>query len=164
MGALALARLEVKSGAALSLEKTADEGGKAVATAIERLTAFIPTEVTTLYLALVALTSDSSNAARWALTGICLVASPISVIAATKYRNDQENKTLKKRKKPERKLHVPWWPMLASFISFALWVLILPGTVASSLSSYDPKLALVVLLLGEFGLGIVDKCLGSGGT
>lgn len=160
MGALAVARLEIPPIEGSRLERTSGEGGAASA-ALERLAAFVPTEVLTLYVAVLAAADTSADLLRWVITGVCMLLAPLAVLIAHRERSNATNEALRKMNRPPLNPATPKWPMAASFVSFALWVLVLPGTVAASLDFYNSRLALVVLLFGEFGIGLLDRLLRS---
>lgn len=157
MGALSLARLEVPSDATV-LERTAD-GKDSASAALERIVAFVPTEVLTLYLALLALVDTSEDGVRWLITATCVVLAPIAVLVAHRERETKMNEDRKANGRPPKARSTPAFSMVAAAVSFALWVVVLPDSVAASLDAYSSRGALAVLLVGEFALGLADRLL-----
>jgi hypothetical protein len=159
MGAFATARLEFPAFDSSGLEKTSGSGQTAVSQALERVASFVPTEVLTLYLALLALFDTTQKGLQWVLTVVCLVLTPLAVLVAQIERKRAVNRARNRAGKPPLSKKPAPWPMIAAPLSFALWVSVLPSSVVASLSFYDRRGALAVLLLGEFALGITDRLL-----
>ena len=156
MSAFAVARLEVRDVESGALEKTSTATAS-VPAAVERLAAFVPVEVLSLYLAVLAVVDSDSHPVEWIATVGCGALAPVAIYVAFLERVASVNAKRKAAGKPPRSHPTPMWSMVAALVSFALWVIVLPGSVASSLSFYERRAAVAIMLLGEFGIALVDR-------
>lgn len=102
---------------------------------LSELTKYIPTEILSAYIALIALPPATAAVAGatpppehpydgflWAMFWTCAALCPIVVyvLAVAKARNAGHDKP-----------PIPYFPMVASFVAFILWAMVLPNSVIS---------------------------------
>jgi len=128
-----------------------------VETALQTLTTYIPTEVLTLYVAVIAaLASGKGHAgpvngswpAFWFFLGVTPAAAWIAF--ATKIRAVDASKPL-----PLRPRSWPLWEMIAGTIAYAAWAFALPNAPFAGEGWYSPALAGVIVLVTSAILGLV---------
>ena len=124
------------------------------ATALSQIVAYIPTEILTTYVAiLAALSTDTqSSLEKWVTFWIFLGFTPVAswVIFAAKVRTHTGTKS--ERRKAQKKL--PWWEFFSATLAFAVWAYALPASPFSLLSWYKPALGTAGLLFVSFLLGM----------
>lgn len=131
-------------------------GSQTTATTLQTITLYIPTEVITLYVALVAALgpiaakNPDGMGGRWVAFGVFVLFTPIaqSMTFASKLRGD--NKPL-----PKSVNSWPKWEMIASTLAFLAWAVALPNSPFSVLGWYSPAVAGVFVLAGSTILGMV---------
>ena len=121
--------------------------------ALSAIVAYIPTEIVTTYVAVLAALAGSTSQSRtgqWATLFVFLALTPITtwVVYAVKYK--AKNKAL-----PTHLNLWPWWEMVAASLAFIVWSYALPGTPFARLSWYQAGLGSAALLLVSFLLGLV---------
>jgi hypothetical protein len=124
-----------------------------VSTALGLITAFIPIEVLTLYVAVLAAVRDptlKTFSANWIAFFFFLVATPLVVwvLFATKIKAVNKRIPFSPRK-------WPLWEMGAGTISYLAWAFALPESPFSGLFWYSSALAGVVVLLVSTALALV---------
>lgn len=136
-------------------------------TALQVLFGYIPTEVLTLYVAvLAALRPSPSGAAAtgtnalqeatrvtfadWAVFCIFLVATPVILwlVYAAKLKSAQ-------KPLPSRYSAWPVWEMFAATIAYSTWAFALPATPFGQFDWYSPGLAGVAVLVVSMALGLL---------
>jgi len=129
-----------------------DENGNAVNTALHVLFGYIPTEVLTLYVAILAAIQKTGQVTKadWTTFWLFLVGTPVVVwlIFGAK---------LKSAEKP-----VPWaikkwplWEMCAATVAYAAWAFALPNTPFSDYGWYSPGLSGIGVLVASTVLGLL---------
>ncbi len=123
-----------------------------LAAALDAIVAYIPTEVVTTYVAILAAinTGAESRAGQWAAFWAFATVTPVSVwlIFATKLR--AAGKPL-----PVAPKQWPLWEMFAASVAFAAWGYALPDSPFNDFDWYTPAVATVVILGLTFLLGLV---------
>jgi hypothetical protein len=128
-------------------------GGAAIAdtnpvnTALQTVVMYLPTEVLTLYVAVLAATEPSS---RWTSFLAFLVSTPLIVWMVFAAKVKSENRPL-----PILPTTWPVWEMLAGTIAFVAWAFALPTTPFSTLAWYSPGLAGVAVTIASTLLGLL---------
>jgi hypothetical protein len=128
-------------------------GGAAIAetnpvnTALQTVVMYLPTEVLTLYVAVLAATEASS---RWSSFFVFLFATPLIVWMVFAAKLKSENRPL-----PLAPTTWPVWEMLAGTIAFVAWAFALPTTPFSMLAWYSPGLAGVAVTIASTLLGLL---------
>lgn len=124
-----------------------------VTQALEVVTAYIPTEILTLYVATIAAIQGdkaSSALAPWAAFLVFLVATPVVVwlIYAAKFRAQSD--------------HLPWkpadwpkWEMVAGIVAYLAWALALPGNPFMEFGWYSSSLAGIAVMATAALLGLL---------
>jgi hypothetical protein len=122
------------------------------ANTVRSIAAYIPSDVLTVYVAIVAaLASTTTDApSAWVAFALFLVASPLAVwlVYAGQWKASQSKLPISPRERPR-------WEMTASAIAFFAWAFALPETPFSSFSWYNPAIAGVVVLLVVTSLGLL---------
>lgn len=134
-------------------EKTgANQPQTPLATALEAIVAYIPTEIVTTYVAVLAAINDGgrSQSGQWVAFWAFAVVTPVTVwiVFATKIRAAGEPL-------PLTPTAWPMWELAAASIAFVAWAYALPESPFSSFTWYRPALATVVILVVTFALGLV---------
>jgi hypothetical protein len=123
-----------------------------VAAALEVITTYIPTEVLTLYVAVLAAIRAPGPAlpGEWVAFGFFLVATPVVVwlLYAAKVKAAGKDIPLPPRKWPQ-------WEMSAGMVSFLAWAFALPEAPFREFSWYSSALGGVIVLVVSAGLGLV---------
>jgi hypothetical protein len=124
----------------------------AVNTALHILFGYIPTEVLTLYVAVLAAIHQKGTVARadWIIFWSFLVGTPLAVLLvyAGKVRAAQ----------PQASINLPTWPiweMLAATAAYFAWAFALPDPAFSEYPWYSPALAGIIVLVTSTILGLV---------
>lgn len=121
--------------------------------ALSSIVAYIPTEVVTTYVAvLAALGSVASQSPfeKWVTFWVFLGFTPMAtwVIFAVKLKGRNKLKGLKLNQ-------WPWWAIFSASLAFAVWAYALPASPFSTFSWYKPGLGTAGLLFVSFLLGMV---------
>ena len=122
-------------------------------TALSAIVAYIPTEVVTTYVAILAslgAVASQSSLEKWATFWVFLGLTPVAtwILYAVKLKSRNALKGLKFKQ-------WPWWEIIAATIAFTVWAYALPGSAFSSLSWYKPGLGTAGLLFVSFLLGML---------
>ncbi len=134
-------------------------GGKAtpesqVNAAIRILTTYIPTEILTLYVAVLAALQPSTTLAvaspSWAIFWWFLIATPLVIWLVYITKAKSEGKPV-----PWAPLKWPLWEMAAGAIAYVAWAFALPNTPFASLPWYSTGLAGVIVLIASTVLGLL---------
>ena len=127
--------------------------GNSVTTALSVLTTYIPTEVLTMYVAVLAALQDPSNktmTSQWLTFEAFLVATPIVVWLIYSAKVKSAGKEL-----PLSPSKWPLWEMAASMLAYTAWAIALPNTPFAQLSWYSAPLSGIVVLLASTVLGLL---------
>jgi hypothetical protein len=129
-----------------------------ITAALRTVTAYIPTEVLTVYLAVVGALATTGtagttlldpNMTRWVLFWLFVVLTPATVWLTYAAKVQAAGKPLPILR------HWPVWEISAATIAFVIWAFTLPGTPFSSLGWYTPSLGSVAILVGSLLMGLV---------
>ncbi len=129
--------------------------GDRVNAALELITAYIPTEVLTLYVAVAATlqqaAGQSSFQSSWIAFWFFLVFTPIAVwlIYAPKFKAKRNQLPLHPRDWPK-------WEMIAGAVAYLAWAFALPNTPFKELAFYNSALSGVVVLVTSSLLGLIS--------
>ena len=131
-------------------------GTGTVSTTLTTITVYIPTEVLTLYVALVSAqqqgkdTAASARGAEWLAFWLFFIFTPLTVwlVFAGKLRVD--DKPL-----PLHPLAWPAWEMCAATLAFVAWAFALPGTPFAGFSWYSSAVAGIIVLIASTCLGLL---------
>jgi hypothetical protein len=138
--------------AAPEAEGPVNGSGQAVETALNVLFGYIPTEVLTLYVAVLAAIQrpDRVTSAQWAAFWSFLAATPLVVwlVYAAKIKALQKPLPLKFGAWPV-------WEMLAATIAYVAWAFALPNTPFATYAWYSAALSGVAVLVGSTLLGLL---------
>lgn len=122
-------------------------------TALSTIVAYIPTEVVTTYVAILAALgsiASQSSLEKWVTFWVFLGFTPVAtwVVYAVKLKGRNALKGLKFKQ-------WPWWELFSASLAFTVWAYALPGSAFSSLSWYKPGLGTAGLLFISFLLGML---------
>ena len=122
-----------------------------VTAALAVIVTYIPTEVLTVYVAVLAAFSASTTAPRtnWTIFAIFLVATPLTVWAIYAAKVKSANGTL------PRWSQLPVWEMAAGTLAFVAWALSLPSAPFLSYAGLPATLGSVVILVVSALLGLL---------
>lgn len=134
-------------------ERAALADDSPLAAALRAIVTYIPTEIVTTYVAVLAALADDrspSRAGQWAALLTFALLAPVTVwlLFATKLR--AEGLPL-----PRRLAEWPRWEMSAALLAFLAWAYALPDAPFRDWSWYRASLGTVVLLVVSFGLGLL---------
>jgi hypothetical protein len=129
------------------------EASNPVTTAMKVIATYIPTEVLTLYVAVLAAVAnpkDESHSAEWITFYTFLAVTPLVVwiVYATKVKS--ANKPI-----PLNPAQWPLWEMIAATIAYTAWAFALPNSPFTSLGGNTQALAGVIVLVVSTALGLV---------
>lgn len=121
--------------------------------ALSAITAYIPTEIVTTYVAVLAalgVAASQSSLERWVTFWVFLGFTPVAtwVVYAVKLKGRNKLKGLKLKQ-------WPWWAIFSASLSFAVWAYALPNSAFASFSWYKPGLGTAGLLFVSFLLGML---------
>ena len=129
-------------------------------TALNVLFGYIPTEVVTLYVAVVAAlqpagtpgpgTALASPHALWVAFGGFLAVTPVAVWVVYASKLKAAGKPL-----PVQWGAVPAWEMCAASLAFAAWAFALPNTPFRDFTWFSPALASIAVLVMSTALGML---------
>jgi len=125
-------------------------GGQAVDTTLNVLFGYIPTEILTLYIAVLAAIQQTNKATPWAAFWSFLIATPLVVwlVYAAKIRALQKPLPFQFRA-------WPLWEMVAATVAYLAWALALPNTPFVEYPWYSSGLAGVSVLAATTVLGLL---------
>ncbi len=120
--------------------------------ALRAIATYIPTEILTTYLAVVAAihSTSPSKTGQWLAFWFFLVAAPATVW--TLFATNQKGQG---RPIPFDLRRWPAWEMVAATLSFASWAYAMPNSPFSEFTWYSAALGSVAVLLGAFVLGLL---------
>jgi len=116
-------------------------------TALQTVVIYLPTEVLTLYVAVLAATDTTS---RWISFWAFLIATPAIIWMVFAAKVKSENRVL-----PVVPGQWPVWEMLAGTIAFVAWAFALPTTPFSTFTWYSAGLAGVAVTIASTLLGLL---------
>jgi len=121
--------------------------------ALSAIVAYIPTEVVTTYVAILAALgtlASQSSFEKWVTFWVFLGFTPVAtwVVFAVKLKGRNALRRLKLK-------HWPWWEFFSATLAFAVWAYALPASPFSSFSWYKPGLGTAGLLFVSFLLGML---------
>ena len=121
-------------------------------TALHVLFGYIPTEVLTLYVAVLAAIQQPNKvtSADWIAFWSFLVATPIVVWLVYSAKVKTANKRL-----PFAFGAWPLWEMLAATVAYCAWAFALPNSPFAEYSWYSSALSAVAVLVASTGLGLL---------
>ena len=124
-----------------------------VSTALAVLTTYIPTEVLTLYVAVLAALQDPSNKtmlSEWTTFWAFLLATPVVVwlIFAAKLKSADKELPLSLTK-------WPLWEMAAAMVAYTAWAMAMPNSPFGQFTWYSGPLSGIVVLLASTALGLL---------
>lgn len=111
--------------------------------ALGTITTYIPTEMLTLYVAVVAaLGSDATVTTRWIAFAVFLPLTPLTVwlLFATQVKSSG-------KRIPVAVMRWPIWEMVAGTIAFLAWAIALPQTPFAEITWYSSAIGGVVVLV-----------------
>jgi hypothetical protein len=130
----------------------ADDAGNQVNTALHVLFGYIPTEVLTLYVAVLAAVQKPGQVTRgdWTAFWVFLVATPVIVwlVYGTKLKAVQ-------KPLPWKFDEWPLWEMSAAVVAYGTWAFALPNTPFTQFNWYSSGLAGISVLVASTGLGLL---------
>ena len=123
-----------------------------VNTALNLLFGYIPTEVVTLYVAVLAASEGASNAEIPGMITFCtfLALTPLVVWVVFATKMKAINKPL-----PWRFRALPIWEMFAASSAFTAWVFALPKSPFLDYSWYSPAFSALAVLIASTLLGLL---------
>jgi hypothetical protein len=126
--------------------------GNAVNTALHVLFGYIPTEILTLYVAVLAALHQPNkiSQAEWNTFWVFLIATPIVVWLVYSAK-------VMAAKKPTPLAPSQWpiWEMFAATVAYFAWAFALPNTPLSEYSWYSSAIAAIVVLIASTVLGLI---------
>jgi hypothetical protein len=130
------------------------ESSRAVTSQIQVIATYIPTEVLTVYVAVVAAIQNHHNGANralWIAFGLFTVLTPIIVWMSYAAKVRAANKPL-----PLRPKTWPLWEMIAATVAYLAWAFALPNSPFSEFDGwYNAAVAGVVILVTSTMLGLI---------
>lgn len=134
-------------------EKSTGQPANAVNTALNVLFGYIPTEILTLYVAVLATLEQPklSSYAVWTVFICFLVATPIVVWLVYGSKVQAANKPL-----PLSPKAWPVWEMFAATIAYLAWAFALPNSPFSKFDWYSSGLAGIAVLVASTVLGLLS--------
>jgi hypothetical protein len=133
-----------------------EEPDTAINTALRTLTTYIPTEVLTLYVAVVAALGSGTAAttpnhdAVWVTFWAFVVATPIAVLLVFLAKVKAGKKAI-----PLNPVKWPLWEMIAATIAYVAWAFALPGSPFGEFTVwYSPAVAGIAVLVTSTVLGL----------
>jgi hypothetical protein len=127
--------------------------------ALNIIVTYIPTEILTLYVAIVAFLQSSEatkpGLTTWITFWAFLFATPVVVwiLFATKVKSAGGSLPLHPRV-------WPWWAMIAATIAYAAWAFALPDTPFRAFDWYSGTLGGIAVLVVSAGLGLIGGLVG----
>jgi hypothetical protein len=144
------------------LAEAADSAGgtSAVATTLTTITIYIPTEVLTLYVALISAlqhehgADSAARGADWLAFWLFFVFTPLTVWLVFAGKLRAAGKRL-----PLYPHTWPAWEMAGGTIAYVAWAYALPTSPFASFSWYSPAVAGIIVLIASTSLGLVAPLL-----
>jgi hypothetical protein len=141
------------AGASVAAQGESTQSDKVTA-ALDVIMAYVPTEILTLYVAvLAAIQSDGEGVQplEWTVFKVFLIATPVVVwlIFAAKLRASGQGKLLLTLK------GLPLWEMFAATVAYATWAFALPNSPFSGEAWYQGGLAGIAVLIVATILGLI---------
>lgn len=136
-----------------SVNANANAPGNSVTTALSVLTTYIPTEVLTMYVAVLAALQDLSRKSyslQWMVLWAFLAATPIVVWLVYAAKVKSAGKEL-----PLSPTTWPWWEMGAATLAYLAWAFALPNSPFVEIAGYSAPLSGVIVLLASTVLGLL---------
>jgi hypothetical protein len=133
-----IATAAAASGGGPTIEKTPDVSGpgvtapqKTLDSAMEKITAFIPSEVIGSYVAVLGIISPETDVGKWVIFFICLLLIPVFMLLGywTKKKQAKAGQSTPTSKRDTAIL------MLFAAVAFVAWAMALPGTPFLSLNA-----------------------------
>lgn len=139
--------------AAAKADKPGTQGGGS--STLAAIAAYIPTEVLTVYVAVVAALGTGTAAAAasgagWLSFLLFLVFTPLVVWLVYAGKVRRAGKAL-----PVALRRWPKWEMFAATVAYVAWAFALPGTPFSAFGWYSTAIAAVVVLVATTALGLI---------
>jgi|SRR5215471_13713778 hypothetical protein len=125
------------------------EAKKTVESALEKITAFIPTEIIGLYVAGLGIFTPQTAAGKWWVFFVCLALIPVFMVIGYFQK--------KKHKLPIPKLGVLLLLVAFAAVAFVAWAAAMPATPFLSLNSYATQIGgFIVVPLAFVMWGLAD--------
>jgi hypothetical protein len=147
MSASAVERLSPPATAVASVSPPAQPAASAVGSALSVIVTYIPSEILTLYVAILALLQPGSLESRAVVLAVFLLLTPLTVwllYSLKKGARDASSGTTRP--------WLPLWEMAAASVCFAVWAAALPQSPFPW-----PRVAAVVVLVTATFLPLVDR-------
>jgi hypothetical protein len=125
--------------------------GSAALAALKSIVDYIPTEIVTIYVAVIAALSDAGTTSRtgqWVAFWIFLGVTPLALWLLFAARLRAANAS------PLDPMRWPWPELAVAAVAYVLWAFTLPGTPFADFRWYRPGLGTAVLLVGTLVLGL----------
>lgn len=127
---------------------------------LSSIAAYIPTEVLTVYVAVVAAlsattTNNATNGAQWGAFLAFLIATPVVVWAIYAGKVRKAKKTL-----PIKLGQWPKWEMAAATLAYVAWAFAFPETPFADAPWYNAAVAGVFVLITSTALGLLAPLVG----
>jgi hypothetical protein len=124
---------------------------------LKSITAAIPSEVLTVYIAIVAALASTTvgSAGSWIAFYGCLIAAPVVVWVLYAGQTRAKDGYL-----PKSPNEWPRWEMFAATVAFAAWAFALPQSPFAAYSWYSAPIAGVVVLVAVTVLGLLAPVIG----
>ena len=155
----ALGRMPPARGSTAAAEVAAAAHGQtsetdSVTAALDVIMAYVPTEILTLYVAVLAAIQTGSQATQpgeWTTFWVFLIATPVTVwlLFAGKVRGSGKGELLRQWKS------FPLWEMFAATVAYCSWAFALPKSPFMSQEWYQSSLAGLVVLVTATLLGLL---------
>jgi hypothetical protein len=129
------------------------EESRSVASQVQVIATYIPTEVITLYVAVLAALHNQKQGpdkSDWIAFTVFVICTPIIVWLSYAGKVRAADKPL-----PILPWKWPLWEMIAASIAFVAWAFSLPNSPFSSYSWYNAAIAGVAVLVASTGLGLL---------
>lgn len=117
---------------------------------LSSIAAYIPTEILTVYVAVVAALGSGDRTVQWVAFWFFLIVTPIVVWLTYAGKVRQATGTV-----PGAIREWPKWEMVAATIAYLAWAFALPETPFAELSFYSAAIAAVVVLVVTTAIGLV---------
>jgi hypothetical protein len=127
-------------------------GQTAATSTLASIAAYIPTEILTVYVAVIAALAGSATTTTtgWIAFWFFFISTPIVVwlTYAAKVRQATGDVPVNPREWPV-------WEMIAATLAYLAWAFALPATPFAALSFYSPAIAGVIVLVVTTGLALI---------
>ena len=124
--------------------------GRVTANSVEQITRYIPTEIVTTYVTVVAVMKQekAEPTAQWVVFYVLLALTPIVTWLLLVAKLRSKGMTIKDAFK-----EFPLWKCIAATIAFVAWAYVLPNGAFSTLASYNGSYAAIALSFATLALG-----------